>query len=39
VATAAVVVGDRSSPLVRRLDAGCDVVMAGVMAVMLVGLL
>lgn len=38
-ASAAVVAARRRAPVVRRLDACCDLVMAGVMAVMLVGLL
>jgi uncharacterized protein DUF5134 len=37
--SAAVVALGRTSPAVRRLDACCDIVMAGVMAVMLAGLL
>ena len=38
-ASAAVVAARRPASVVRRLDACCDLVMAGVMAVMLVGLL
>jgi hypothetical protein len=38
-ASAAVVAGRRPASVVHRLDACCDLVMAGVMAVMLVGVL